>query len=428
MSPTHNKQKSEQKKLHPIVRSLAGGVAKVVLSALILIGAFAAYRHQINTSPRAGRQKPPTQAKLVQVIPVRKADCTTTVTGDGIVKPAQEVTLRPQVTGQIVELSDNVVPGGIVHAGQKLMTVDHRDYEILVRQRQYDVSKAVKDLKVEQGNQAIAKQEYELLGETIADDDRELVLREPQLASARAAQESAEAALQKAELDLTRCDVNAPFNAVIQEKQVDLGATVSASTNLVTLIGTDEAWIEVKVWVEQLKWLTIPRQNGDPGSSVKIANPMAWGADRYRTGRVVCLVGELETQGRLAKLLVAVDDPFCLKPENHDLPQLLMGSYVSAEIQGTTLASVFPVKWSHLRGDNKTVWIMDDAGVLEIRPVEVIFKDSDQVYVSTGLSEGEELVVTDIAAPVAGMPLRVASPEEEAASTEIQVADEKGGR
>jgi multidrug efflux pump subunit AcrA (membrane-fusion protein) len=306
--------------------------------------------------------------------------------------------------------------------------VDHRDYEILVRQRQYDVSKAVKDLKVEQGNQAIAKQEYELLGETIADDDRELVLREPQLASARAAQESAEAALQKAELDLTRCDVNAPFNAVIQEKQVDLGATVSASTNLVTLIGTDEAWIEVKVWVEQLKWLTIPRQNGDPGSSVKIANPMAWGADRYRTGRVVCLVGELETQGRLAKLLVAVDDPFCLKPENHDLPQLLMGSYVSAEIQGTTLASVFPVKWSHLRGDNKTVWIMDDAGVLEIRPVEVIFKDSDQVYVSTGLSEGEELVVTDIAAPVAGMPLRVASPEEEAASTEIQVADEKGGR
>ena len=426
MSATKMTKENEQQKPHWRLRILAGGATKILLSAVILVGAFAAYRYQINTSPRAGRMKPAPQAKLVQVIPVQTADCTTTVTGDGIVMPAQQVVLRPQVTGQLVAISDDVVPGGIVQAGQKLMAVDHRDYEILVRQRQYDVAKALKDLKVEQGNQAIAQQEYELLGETISEEDRELVLREPQLASAEAAEESAKAALQKAQLDLTRCDVNAPFNAIIQERHVDLGATVSANTNLVTLIGTDQAWIEVKVWIDKLQWLTIPRQNGDPGSSVKIYNALAWGADRFRTGRVVCLIGELETQGRLARVLVAVDDPFCLKPENRDLPQLLMGSYVSAEIQGKTLTSVFPMKWSHLRGENNKVWIMDDENKLEIRPVRVIFREGEQVYVAEGLAENDNLVVTDIAAPVEGMPLRVAPVEEQRLDSTHQVPGQDG--
>jgi RND family efflux transporter MFP subunit len=410
-----------------MLRFFAGGIAKILLSALILVGAIAAYRYQIKTSPRAGRKKPPSQAKLVQVIPVRKADCTTTVTGDGIVMPAQQVVLRPQVTGQLVEISDDVIPGGIVQAGQKLMAIDHRDYEIIVRQRQYDIAKAVKDLKVEQGNQAIAQQEYEILGEVITEEDRELVLREPQLASAQAAEESAKASLQKAQLDLTRCDVIAPFNAVIQEKLVDLGATVSVNTNLVSLIGTDEVWIEVKVWIDKLKWLTIPRRNGDPGSKVKIYNTRAWGADRFRMGRVVCLLGELETQGRLARVLVAIDDPFCLKPENRDLPQLLMGSYVSAEIQGRTLTSVFPVKWSHLRGENNKVWIMDDEGKLEIRPVQVVFRDGDQVYITEGLTENENLVVTDIAAPVEGIPLRIAPVEAQSFASD-QAPDQNGER
>ncbi len=426
MTATKRDKQNRPEKPRRILRELIAGAFKIVLALAIVGGAVLLYRYQIRTSPRAGRKKPPTQAKLVQVIPVRKDDCTTTVIADGIVMPAQQVSLRPQVAGLIVELSPDVVPGGIVKAGQNLMRIDRRDYEILVQQRQYDVARALKDFKVEQGNQAVAQQEYELLGEVISEEDRELVLREPQLASAEAAQVSAKAALKKAQLDLTRCDIKTPFNSIIQEKLIDLGATVSLSTNLVTLIGTDEAWIEVKVRADKLKWLTIPRRNGDSGSSVKIYNK-AWGADRFRTGRVLCLAGELETQGRLTRLLVAVDDPYCLKPENSDLPQLLMGSYVSAEVQGRTLSSGFPIQVSHLRENDTAVWIMDDAGRLEVRPIQIAFRGPDRVYVTKGLTENEQLVVTDIAAPVPGMPLRVA-PAKEKIAQDNQAARQKGGR
>jgi RND family efflux transporter MFP subunit len=399
-------------KLRRLRGSLVAGSLKILLSVLIVTGAAVIYRHQINTSPRAGRKKPPRQAKLVQVIPVRKGNCTTTVKGNGLVMPAKQVTLHPQVIGQIVEVSPDVVPGGFIQVGQKLMAIDHRDYEIQVRQRQSEVAKAAKDLKVEQGNQAVAKQEYEILDEVITDEDRELVLREPQLLSAQAAQESAQAALEKAKLDLARCDIVAPFNAVIQEKHTDLGASVSTNSQLVTLIGTDEAWIEAKVFANQLKWLDIPKRNGNLGANVTIRNTGVWGGDRFRTGRVLCLLGELETQGRLARLLVTVDDPFCVKPQNRNLPQILMGSYISAEIEGRTLTEVFPINRSYLR-DNDTVWIMDNGGQLEIRQVQIVFRGPDRVYVTEGLAENEKLVVTDIAAPVAGMPLRVDGAEEQ---------------
>jgi RND family efflux transporter MFP subunit len=325
-----------------------------------------------------------------------------------------------------MEIAEALIPGGIVQADEKLITIDPRDYEVIVQQQHAQVSLAQKNLKVEQGNQAVAQQEYELLGEVIAAEDRELVLREPQLASAQAALESAEAALKKAQLDLARCTISVPFNAIIQEKRVDLGATVSLSTPLATLTATDEAWIELKVPTGELQWITIPQRNGQAGSSVKIYNNLAWGPNRFRTGRVVRLYGELESKGKLAQLLVAVDDPFCLKPENQDKPKLLIGSFVNAQIEGHVLDAVFSVEWPYLRDNNSAVWIMNDSNELEIRPVEVVFSGPDKAFIREGLTESDRLVLTDIAAPVVGMPLRLAESEDKEIEPESALAANEG--
>ena len=427
---THNNSEETTPRKHGLLLKLCGSAFKIAVAALILVGAAAAYRYQMKTSPRARRQPPPRQAKLVRVVPAEKGDCTTMVKAMGPVIPAQQVTLHPQVTGQIIDISDAIIPGGIIHAGERIMAIDRRDYEIAVEQRKADVANALKNLKVEQGNQAVARQEYELLGEIVTEEDRELVLREPHLASAQSALESTQAALRRAQLDLARCNITAPFNAIVQAKHVDVGATVSSGSQLVTLIATDEAWVELKVPVDQLKWLAIPQSNGEVGSAVAIYNTLAWGPDRSRTGQVVRLYGELEPAGKLARLLTAVDDPFCLKDENHDQPQLLMGSMIQAEIQGALLTSVFPVKWSYLRDSNRAIWIMNDKDQLEIRPVEIAYRGPEEVFISTGLAADERLIITDLAAPVPGMPLRIAPSSDEApdGAIQTQVAQDKGGR
>lgn len=412
MNPSQSSDESSLPKVHSMLyRCLAVGI-KIIISAAIIAAAVWVYRYQILTSPKAPRMKPPLQAKLVEVVSIGKEDCTTIVTAMGTITPAQEVSIRPQVSGQIIKLSPQLIPGGIAPAEQILAQIDPRDYKFAVQQRKSDLAKAVEYLKIEEGKQLVAKQEYELLGEVVTQEDRELMLRKPQIESALAGVESASSALQKAELDLSRCEISVPFNAIVRQKHVDLGAAVNTNTILVTVTGTDQAWIEVMVRTDQLKWLDIPQRNGDSGSEVTIRYDKIWGPSKYRKGKILRLGSELETQALWARLLVTVEDPFCLKPENQNLPQLLMGTYVRTEIQGRNLPDVFPVNRSYLRDDD-TVWIMGSDNKLEIRKVQIAFRQSDRVFIDQGLADGELLVVTDLSAPISGMPLRTDDTQEQ---------------
>lgn len=376
-----------------------------VISAVIIILALAFAKYQIDTRPKAERKKPPLQARLVTIQPAEQISHKTVVSAMGTVIPAKEITLSPEVSGRVVFVSPLVIPGGLIQEGQTLIRIDSRDYEAIVKQRQSELARAELNLKIEQGSQLVAQQEYKMLDDIIQDQDQELILRKPHLEEARAALEAAEAALASAQLDVERCTVNAPFNAVIQDKFVDVGAQVTAASALLKIMGTDEYWVEALIPVNQLAWITIPKNNRQAGSQAKIFDSV-WLPDSYREGTVIRLLGQLEEQGRLAQVLVSVKDPLALKSDSSDVPPVLVDSYVRVEIEGKTLPKVFPVSRDYLRdGDN--VWIMDGDDRLRIVPVNVVFRDKDTVYLSNGLHPGDRIVTTDISAPVDGMLLRL---------------------
>jgi hypothetical protein len=56
--------------------------------------------------------------------------------------------------------------------------------------------------------------------------------------------------------------------------------------------------------------------------------------------------------------------------------------------------------------DGDRIWIMDASDALETRKLDIVFRGHDQVLVADGVRAGECLVITDLAAPVDGMPLR----------------------
>jgi len=304
-----------------------------------------------------------------------------------------------------VSIGQDIIPGGLIHQGQELFRIDSRDYETVVKQRQSELAQAELNLKLEYGSQTIAQHEYELLAEVLEDQDQELVLRVPHLDKAQAAVGAATAMLARAQLDVQRCLITAPFNAIIQDKLEDLGSRVSVSTPLLTIIGTDEYWIEVLVPVDQLQWIRIPRSQSEQGALVKVYNT-AWGDTMFREGTVIRLLGQLEAQGRMARVLVSVKDPLSLDTDPADAPPLLIGSYVRVEIEGQTVSSVVPVRRNYLR-DGSHIWIMNDQDTMEIRPVRIVFRDKDTVYISEGIRHGERIVTTDISAPVNGMLLRL---------------------
>jgi RND family efflux transporter MFP subunit len=382
---------------------------------MLLVGvAVAAVMMQ--SGPSAKREPPPRQARLVEVQPVVIGSARTRVDAMGTVVPAESVTLQPQVGGEIVSVSDDLEPGGLFSTGDELLRIDPRDYELAVLQRESEVAQAQSTLRLEQGQQTIARREFEILNESMQDDDRDLVLRKPQLESVRAQLALAKAKLEQAKLDLQRSRIRAPFNAIVESSEVDVGARVTSASTLATLAGTDSCWLEVSVPVKQLKWIDIPRGSATQGSRVRITNPVAWGAGAFREGHVIRLAGDLEEEGRMARLIVEVDDPFTLKPENSDKPVMLMGSYVSVEIAGRPLEQVATIAREHLR-DGDRLWIMGADATLEIRTVDIVFRGHQQVLVADGIKAGEQLVVTDLAAPVAGMPLRSKDADTPAAPT-----------
>jgi RND family efflux transporter MFP subunit len=323
----------------------------------------------------------------------------------GTVVPALEVVLQPQVSGEVLSISDELVPGGRFRKGDELLRIDPADYELAVRQRDSERAQAQSNVSIERGQQVIARREFELLGEPTGGDDSALMLRRPQLAAVQASLAMAEAALERARLDLARTRIRAPFNAIVQSREVNTGARVTPASTLATLVGTDRYWLELAVPVDQLRWLRIPGVTGSTGSAVRIYNETAWGAERFRRGRVIRLAGDLEPESRMARVLVAVDDPLALQAADAGAPVLLLNSYARAIIEGQTLNGVVSLDRALLR-DQDRVWVLGEDGRLQIRRVTVAFRGLDSVLVSAGLGAGEQVVVTDLTVPVDGMPLR----------------------
>ena len=387
------------------MRRFVATVLKVVLPLAIVAGGGGLALGLVETGPEAKRKPPVRQAKLVDVAAVEFRRTTVTIRAMGTVQPDRQVDLQPRVSGQVVWLSDEYVTGGILNAGDRLLGIDPQDYRLVVRQRAADVAKAESDIKIEQGQQSIARREFELLGETVSAADSELVLRKPQLAAVEADLETARSALAQARLDLARTTVTVPFNAVIKSREVNLGTQVTTSNAVATLIGTDSYLIEVAVPVDQLHWISIPRRTGETGSQVRVFNEAAWGPDTFRTGRVVRLAGELESEGRMARLLVAVADPLALEEANAAKPALLIGSYVRVAIHGRAVGPVAVVERRLVR-DGNNAWVLTAAGRLEIRPLDILFRGPREVLVESGLEPGERVVTTALSAPVEGMALR----------------------
>jgi len=325
----------------------------------------------------------------------------------GTVMQARQVTLYSQVSGKVVELAPEFVIGGHFQAGEMMLKTDPREYRLTIVQRQSEVVRAQYELKLEIGRQDIAKREMELFqsGKSTSKTDRELALRRPHLANARAALKAAQAALAKARLDLERTVVKAPFNGLIQEKKIDLGANISTQTPLATLVGTDQYYVEASIPANQLQQIKIPENSEATGARVGIkTQPDAGSAFQ---GRVIRLRADLEPEGRMARILISIKDPLRLhSPAHEKKPQLLLGAFVNLEIEGPRLKEVFAIPVTALR-DGKRLWIMDTGNVLTIRDTAVVWRERETVYVKQGLGDGENLIVSAISAPVTGMPLRI---------------------
>ena len=217
--------------------------------------------------------------------------------------------------------------------------------------------------------------------------------------------EAAQATVRRAELDLERTRIRAPFAAHVISREANVGSQVSPGQPMGRLVGIETYWVEAAVPVSNLRWIEFPENLQQTGASAQIRNRVAWPKDTFRVGKVHRLIRALENQTRLARVLLTVDDPLAHQPESAGLPPLMVGSFVEAQIEGKSIEDVIRMDRDFLR-QNDTVWIKED-GVLRIRDVEVVFRDRDYVYISAGLDADDLVVTTNLSIVLDGSSLRL---------------------
>lgn len=405
-----------------MARNTARSIVRVVLVLGVLaigVGVFSALKSAKKAPEQQVRQDLGVLVETRIVTPLREQ---VRVEATGTVVPARSVAISAEVGGRVVWMSPDLVPGGRIATGKPLIRIDARDYRLAVEQQFAAVDRARTELELERGRRKIAEREWELLGRgpgTSPGPDPStggnLALREPQLRTAETAVKAAESGLERARLTVGKTTLSLPFNALVQMRNVDVGQLVTPGTPLATLVGTDEFWVQVLLPVDRLRWIHVPGMRGQTKGSVVRVRQRTQGAPIERTGRVVRLMGDLDPAGRMARVLVAIDDPLGLgistevpaETSAERLP-LLVGAYVEVEIEGDDLADVIEVPRDALRNGN-TVFAYD-AGTLAIRPVDVIWRRRDSVLVGSGLRPGERVIVSPVPGAIAGMKLRIDEP------------------
>ena len=383
-------------------------IRKILLVALPLVvltaGAWAAWA-LIQSYEPPQKVTPEPEPPLVRTAPAEVDTLRLRVLTEGTVAPRAESELSPEVAGRVVEVSPALAGGAFFAKGDVLLRIDPREYELAVTRAKAAIAQAQVQLAQEEQEAAVARREWESLGSS--GEPNPLVLREPQLAEARAQLASAEAQLEQAQYDLERTTLNAPYDGRVRQKRVDVGQFVQRGVAIATIYSVDVAEVRLPIPDDQLAFVDLPlayRGTGDTDDGPSVILRADFGGETYEwRGRIVRTEGEIDPQTRVIHAVAQVQNPYARKRGSRR-PPLAVGMFVQAEILGKTVKSVV-VPRSALRGDDQLL-VVNPEGRVEFRDLDILRRERDRVLVRGGVTPGEQVLVSPLEAAVEGMQVR----------------------
>lgn len=386
----------------------------ILCASLVLAVLVFASRDEIVERPQE------VMAPLVRTMLAEPVEHRFEVRAQGTVVPRRESDLVPQVSGEVVWVSPDLVPGGFFEVGQPLVRIDLADYEVSLESARAQVARA-------ESEYARASKErdrqHRLAKRSVASeqniDDAENAFR-----VAEASLREGRARLQQAERDLERTELRAPYAGRVRQEQIDVGQFVSRGVAVAKLYAVDYAEVRLPLPDRELAYLDLalahrPRAeagSGDeagvrgPGPRVELSAEFAGRRHTWR-GAVVRTEGELDPKSRMIQVVARVEDPYGVTVESGK-PPLAVGLFVEAAIEGTTVSDVFVLPRSALQsvrtGEGNRVLVIDDDSRLRFRTVVVLRTERDQVIVRGGLQAGERVCISRLRAVTDGMRVRVA--------------------
>jgi multidrug efflux system membrane fusion protein len=367
-----------------------------IFSALFLLAML------IRANPPEARQRsaPVKRDLIVSAIKVQAQTYQVQLESYGTVQPRTRTTLTAQVSGQVVYVNPNVRDGGFFDKGDVLASIDTRDYQANVHIAQSILMDAFQVLSETKARSVQAQEDWENLGNE--GDPPELVIQIPQLEAAKARVTSAKATLQKAELELERTRIIAPFAGRVLQKSVAIGQVVSVNSSIAEIYATDYIEIRLPIRNRDLEFVDLPETyRGEKGASheinVQIVSELVgetqWDAKLVRTESAI------DESARQLHVIAQIDDPFAKSLNGK--PQLKIGQYVTARLTGNELENVFVIP-------NATIYqgsyvYIAEKGLLKRIDIDIAWQNENDAIIKAGLKDGDLLITTPLGQVTSGI-------------------------
>ena len=309
----------------------------------------------------------------------------------GVVRPRVQSLLISQATGQVTYVSENFREGGFFKEGELLLKLDDRDHRASVKSAEANVLLAQQGLQEEQARAKQAATDWQRLGN--GEQANNLVLREPQLAAAKAQLLSAQAQLEKANLDLERSKIIAPYDGRVLTRNVDLGQVVNNNSQLAELYAIDRVEVRLPIKNKDLAFIDLPENFRDgeknpEGAEVSFRSDLI--GEQYWQGKIVRTEGAIDNLAQQLYVVAQINDPYKASKENQY--PVKIGQYVSARIYGKTIDKALVIPNASIY-QGSYVYVVED-GILKRQNITLAWQSDQQAMVNNGLKAGQQLVLT----------------------------------
>lgn len=341
--------------------------------------------------PQPEKSDAPRPLANIEVLQVYPESIPLTVTSQGTALPLTESDLAIEVSGRVIAVAQNFRPGGYFEQGDVLLEIDPLDYSAAVAARAAELAQAKLALAQEKALSDQAKADWASMGKG---KPSPLTLRIPQLEYAEAAVASARAAHARAQADLKKTRVRAPYDGRVLQKNIDLGqlAGPNSATPAARLYAIEAAEIRLPITEREAAFLRDPADSTAP--VLLSHNSRKW------KGSLTRIEATIDTRSRLLYAVAEVEDPYS------GSDPLRRGLFVDAVIEGRTIQNAYRIPRLALRSNN-TVYVLSQDNTLQTREVRILKRDPASVIIEAGLQPGELVAVSPIAYFVENMPVNI---------------------
>lgn len=400
--------------------------------------------------------RPPREPELsVRLHTVTPTQLVVQVESHGRVQALRRVQLSAQVAGEVIETAPELRSGLLVETGQLLVQIDPGDSENALAEAQATVARLNASLRIIEANRSSEEEQLKLAQRSLAlartDFERMKSLSEQGQAVSVSVVEAAERSLTQAQsqvlqleqslslapsriqeveaelqaahsrvkqmnLQLARSSIKAPFDGRILQSQVEVGEFLQAGTRVVELADDSLLEIHVPIPASDLRnWLPFDSSLSSDSGWFPPLDPVAvsveWSESSadHRWQGTLHRITQFDTSTRTAMVVVRVSQESGRPARNIQEPQnstpfpLTEGMFCKVRIPGRKLTNVFALPREAVTFEGRCY--ISKEGRLKTVDVEVVRSEGDLVYVSSGLSEGDQVIVTRLVAPLEGAKL-----------------------